>query len=98
MNLLRFIVMEPRVESLEMHWYRARTKRALGTALQSIRRRTGTSQSDLAERVSSSRPHLSRLERGTSPQVDTLLQLLEVQGYELLVVPRGSTVTVEPPR
>ena len=98
MNLLGFIAVEPPTESVQMRWYRARTKRALGAALQSIRQRAGTSQSELAARVGSSRPHLSRLERGTSPQVDTLMQLLDVQGYELVVVPRGSTVTVEPPR
>jgi transcriptional regulator with XRE-family HTH domain len=90
--------MEQAVESVQMRWYRARTKIALGAALQSIRQRSGTSQSELASQVSSSRPHLSRLERGTSPQVDTLLRLLDVQGYELVMVPRGSTVTVEPPR
>ncbi|GEK21935.1 hypothetical protein CXY01_24550 [Cellulomonas xylanilytica] len=90
--------MEPPVESAQMRWYRARTKQALGAALQSIRQRAGTSQSELAGRVGSSRPHLSRLERGTSPQVDTLMHLLDIQGYELVVVPRGSTVTVEPPR
>lgn len=85
-------------ESAQMRWYRARTKQALGAALQSIRQRAGTTQDELASQVSSSRPHLSRLERGTSPQVDTLMQLLDAQGYELVVVPRGSTVRVEPPR
>ena len=98
MNLLGFIFMDDPIESAQMRWYRARTKSSLGAALKSIRQRAGTSQSELAARVSSSRPHLSRLERGTSPQVDTLMQLLDLQGYELVVVPRGSTVTVEPPR
>ena len=90
--------MDEPIESAQMRWYRARTKRSLGTALQSIRQRAGTNQSDLAARVGSSRPHLSRLERGTSPQVDTLMKLLDVQGYELVLVPRGSEITVTPPR
>lgn len=90
--------METAIESAQTRWYRARTKRALGAALQSIRQRGGHTQDELAAQVSSSRPHLSRLERGTSPQVDTLMRLLDVQGYELVLVPRGSTVTVEPPR
>jgi len=90
--------MDKPIESPQRLWYRARTRLALGAALQSIRQRTGASQDELAAQVRSSRPHLSRLERGTSPQVDVLLRLLDVQGYELVVVPRGSTITVDPPR
>ena len=98
MNLLGFIAMEEPIESAQMRWYRARTKPRWAPPSSPSDSEPGTSQSELAARVGSSRPHLSRLERGTSPQVDTLMQLLDVQGYELVVVPRGSTVTVEPPR
>lgn len=81
-----------------MRWYRARTKAALGQALQAMRQATGVTQEDLARVAHSSRPHLSRLERGTSTQLDTLMTYLDTAGYELVLVPRGSTIHVEPPR
>lgn len=90
--------MADRDESPQIRWYRARTKLALGQALQAIRQRAGATQEDLAGRAGTSRPHLSRVERGTSPQLDTLMAYVDVSGYELLLVPRGSVVRVEPPR
>ncbi|GIG20890.1 hypothetical protein Cch01nite_16140 [Cellulomonas chitinilytica] len=85
-------------ESPRMRWYRARTKLALGSALQSIRRNAHDTQDDAAAKFHSSRPHLSRIERGTTPQLDTLMDYMDGYGYEIVLVPRGSTVTVEPPR
>ena len=84
-------------ESRQMRWYRARTKVALGDALQSIRRRASDTQDDAAAKAGASRPHLSRIERGTTPQLDTLMFYLDEYGYEMVLVPRGSDVTVRPP-
>jgi transcriptional regulator with XRE-family HTH domain len=84
-------------ESPQIRWYRARTRSALGDALQRVRQDRGATQHELAERIGSSRPTLSRLERGESSQADTILAILAATGYELVVVPRGSRVTVEKP-
>ena len=84
-------------ESPQMRWYRARTKGALGHALKTIRQRANDTQDTAAAKANSSRPHLSRIERGISPQLDTLMYYLDEYGYELVVVPRGSEVTVRPP-
>jgi transcriptional regulator with XRE-family HTH domain len=97
MNLLGFIYMSAPHESRQTRWYRARSRRSLGEALQSARQAAGTTQDELAARIGSSRPTLSRLERGDSPQADTILAILAATGYELVVVPRGSKITVEPP-
>jgi len=84
-------------EPARMLWYRARTKTALGSALKSIRRRRSDTQNDAAAKAGSSRPHLSRIERGVSPQLDTLMFYLDEYGYEMVLVPRGSHITVGPP-
>ena len=78
-------------------WYRARTKAALGDALKGIRQRAGDTQAEAAAKACSSRPHLSRIERGTSPQLDVLMYYLDEYGYEILLVPRGSGVTIALP-
>lgn len=76
-------------------WYRARTLRALGAAVQGGRKATGRSQEEFAIAISSSRPTVSRLERGVPVSTEVLLDALTAAGYEILVVPRGSDVRVE---
>ncbi|MDR0283777.1 MAG: helix-turn-helix domain-containing protein [Propionibacteriaceae bacterium] len=78
-------------------WYRARTLLTLGTALADIRRTTGLSQSDAAEQTRTSRPTISRLERGHPVSTATVVDLLAATRYEILLVPRGSRVTIEDP-
>lgn len=84
-------------ESKQRRWYRARTKSALGDALKGIRQRAGDTQDEAAGKAGSSRPHLSRLERGTSPQLDVLMYYVDEYGYELALIPRGSGVTITLP-
>lgn len=74
--------------------YRARTLSALGSALQGTRIARGYTQDDLARVIGSSRPTISRMERGNPATTDTVLDALAACGYELVVVPRGATVTV----
>ncbi|HEY0216486.1 MAG TPA: helix-turn-helix transcriptional regulator [Cellulomonas sp.] len=75
-------------------FYRARSLTALAAALKGARSTRGYTQDDLAAAIGSSRPTISRMERASPATTDTLLAALSACGYELVVVPRGSTVTV----
>lgn len=85
------------VESdLNRPFYRARTLHALAAAVQGARQGRGLTQVDLALAIGSSRPTVSRMERGHPAATDTLLDALAECGYEVVVVPRGSRITVTP--
>ena len=75
-------------------WYRARSLSGAGSALQEIRRDVGISQDDAARQIGSSRPTLSRMERGEAVQSDVLFDLAARLGYEFVLVPRGSDLKV----
>lgn len=78
-------------------WFRARGLTALGAAAKGARESAGLSQSELAALISSSRPTLSRLERGVPVTTDVLTKTLARAGYEIYVVPRAAHVRVEFP-
>lgn len=61
---------------MSRRFYRARSAEGLGQALQDVRRGRGYSQEDLAQAIGSSRPTLSRLERGNPATTDTVLAAL----------------------
>ncbi|NDO89562.1 helix-turn-helix transcriptional regulator [Cellulosimicrobium cellulans] len=67
----------------------------MGEAVRRARETRGLTQSDLAERASSSRPTMSRLERGAPVASTTLLDVAAACGYELVLVPRGARLVVE---
>jgi len=75
-------------------FYRARSLPALATALRGARGDRHLTQEELARAIGSSRPTVSRMERGNAAATDTLLDALAACGYELVVVPRGSRITV----
>jgi DNA-binding XRE family transcriptional regulator len=77
-------------------FYRARSLVALGQAVASARRARGVTQDVLAQAIGSSRPTISRIERGTPATTDVVVDALARCGYELVVVPRGATITVTP--
>ncbi|MCF4120071.1 helix-turn-helix domain-containing protein [Antribacter sp. KLBMP9083] len=83
---------------MKQHWYRARGLAAIGAAVRGARESTGLTQNQMAEHIGSSRPTISRLERGVVVSTDVLAGALAEAGYELYVVPRGARVTVELPR
>lgn len=76
-------------------WFRARTTAALGSAVRRARQVAVLSQDELARRASTSRPTVSRLERGKAVASSTLLDVATACGYELVLVPRGARITVE---
>lgn len=78
-------------------FHRARSVDALGDAVQAARTARGLTQSELAQAIGSSRPTISRMERGLPTATDTLIEALTECGYELVVVPRGAPVTVVTP-
>ena len=84
-------------EMTRRRFYRARSADALAAAVQAVRAETGTTQSEVAAAIGSSRPTISRMERGLPTATDTLVDALTACGYELVVVPRGSLITVTPP-
>ncbi len=79
---------------MKQAWYRARTQIALGEAVAGIREAAGMTQSEAAEQAGTSRPTISRLERGRATSTAAVLELLAVTGYEIVLVPRGSRVVV----
>jgi transcriptional regulator with XRE-family HTH domain len=76
-------------------WYRARTPAALGAAVQGARQSVDLNQDELALQAGTSRPTLSRLERGLPVSTSVLLEALATSGYELVVVPRGARLHLE---
>ena len=78
-------------------WYRVRTLASLGTAMAEIRKNAGLNQDDAAALAHASRPTMSRLERGAPSSTNVIIDLLASTGYEVLLVPRGSHVTIQGP-
>ncbi|MBI9113713.1 helix-turn-helix transcriptional regulator [Sanguibacter suaedae] len=82
---------------MRARFFRARSASGLASAVQAVRTASGRTQTELAESIHSSRPTISRMERGLPTATDTLIDALTECGYELVVVPRGSRVTVAAP-
>lgn len=76
-------------------WFRVRSLQALGSALSEIRQAAGLSQSDAAEGTHTSRPTVSRMERGQQVSTATVIDMLAVTGYDVVLVPRGARLKVE---
>ena len=78
-------------------WYRARSLASLGTALAAARKSAGLDQQAMAEAIGSSRPTVSRMERGEAVSSATVWDAATKAGYEIVLVPRGARVQVEDP-
>lgn len=78
-------------------WYRARTLQLLGDAVAGARGDSELTQQDLAQKIGSSRPTMSRLESGHGASAKTILEALRACDYELIAVPRDSKITVTKP-
>ena len=60
-------------------------------ALVTVREEQGLSQAALAERCNLKQPVIARMEKAVhSPQIDSLLRVLEPLGYKLQIVPINS--------
>ena len=76
-------------------WFSARRRADLAAAIREMRDVTGFSQAQLADAIHSSRSSVSRMERGEDVALDVAMRSVEKLGYEIVVVPRGSKITVE---
>lgn len=75
-------------------WYRARSRRDLGSAMRSARKREGVTQIELAERLNISRSTVQRLEHGDDVSVEAVLSSIAELGLEAIIVPKGAHVIV----
>ena len=66
-----------------------------GTNLKSLRRRQGLSQSDLANRLHVSQPHIAQLESQTDMHVQTLQRYIAALGGSLLLVAQLPDCTID---
>lgn len=74
------------------------TTQDLAVALAGARREAGMTQAELAQWAGLDRRYVSVLESGgASLQVQRLLDLFAVLGYQLRVLPRSSSAADEPP-
>lgn len=79
-----------------MHpWFRVRSLQMLGSAVAEIRQAAGLSQSETAEMTHSSRPTISRMERGQQVSSATVIDVVAASGYDIVLVPRGARLRVE---
>lgn len=81
--------------ALYMDHMRAVTSLEFGQAVRRAREHRGLHQADLAERLGVTRMTVSRLERGGAVSMETAIRALSECGYEVVVVPKFSRVTIE---
>lgn len=77
-------------------WYRARSARDTGRAIRDIRKAHGLTQQDLADQSTISRSTVQRMERSGDVALAAAIAALGELGYEMVLVPRGSSVEVTP--
>ncbi|MEV0763759.1 helix-turn-helix transcriptional regulator [Nocardia sp. NPDC050435] len=71
------------------------TPTEFGHAVRHAREERGLHQADLAERLGVTRMTVSRLERGGAVSMETAIRALSECGYEVLVIPKFSRVSIE---
>ncbi len=78
-----------------MNHARAVTAADFGQAVRWARQERELQQADLAERLGVTRMTVSRLERGERVNIETAVRALSECGFEIVVVPKFSRITVE---
>ena len=69
---------------------------SLGRAVATLRENHGMTQEALGDVIDSFRPTISRLENGAAVAVSAVVESLTALGYEIILVPRGAEITVNP--
>lgn len=80
-----------------MAWFWLRGANGAGGALAGMRRSKGMTQAQLAERLGADRTTVVAMEAGRPPGQERFFRAVGWLGYDLVAVPRGSTVTVVEP-
>lgn len=75
-------------------WVRVKGSRNVGEALAQVRRETGLTQSELAERLDVTRTTVIDMEKGRPAAVRRLVDAFSMLGYDVVIVPRGTRVEV----
>lgn len=84
-------------EELSAHsWGKVRSSGELGQWVAQGRQGQGLTQAELADWLGVDRTTVVRLEAGTVSQIARVFDALGVLGLDLVVVPRGTSVHVEP--
>ncbi len=78
-------------------WIRVNGGRNLGEAIEQVRRETGLTQAELAERLDVTRTTVIDMEKGRPAAMRRLVDGLSILGYDLIIVPRGAHVAVADP-
>jgi transcriptional regulator with XRE-family HTH domain len=76
-------------------WGRTPTSSDLGSLVRAARKQAGLRQDELARELGVTRMTVSRMERGESVAVDTVIAALSLCGMTLVAVPKGAGVKVE---
>jgi transcriptional regulator with XRE-family HTH domain len=76
-------------------WFRARRPQSFGAAIKTLRENSGQNQSEFAERASTSRATISRIEGNGQVSLGTAMAAVNELGYEIVIVPRGAVITIE---
>lgn len=77
-----------------MNHTRALTGTDLGESVRRVRKARGFRQVELAERTGVTRMTISRLERGDAVSVATAIRALSECGFEVVIVPKFSRVSI----
>ncbi len=80
-----------------MAWFWVRGANGAGSALAGMRRSKGMTQAQLAECLGADRTTVVAMEAGRPPGQERFFHAVGWLGYDLVAVPRGSTVTVVEP-
>jgi len=79
-------------------WIRVKGGSDLGQAREQVRRETGLSQAELAERLDVTRTTVIDMEKGRPAAMRRLVDGFSILGYDLVVVPRGARIEVADPQ
>lgn len=79
-------------------WFWLRGANGAGAALAGMRRARGMTQAQLARHLGVNRTTVIGMEAGRPPGQERFFRATGWLGYDLVAVPRGSTVTVTEPR
>lgn len=79
---------------MEQDWYWLKTIQGFGDAVRTMREVQQLNQDELALKINSSRPTISRFERGADISLSTAFEAIAALGYDLIAVPKGSEVTI----
>jgi transcriptional regulator with XRE-family HTH domain len=77
-------------------WFWLRGTDGAARALAAVRQQAGLTQAQVARQLKMDRTTVLNMEAGRNPAVSRFVSLFNWMGYDLIAVPRGARVTVDP--